>query len=96
MQPDETSERILLVEGASDAIAITTLARRLGVNLAAEGVSVIEMGGATQIGMYFNRYGPPGLGLRLAGLFDVGEAREVGRILGRAGTGSPHTPQDQK
>jgi hypothetical protein len=88
------AENVLLVEGASDAIAINTLAQRLGYSLSADGVAVIEMGGATQIGLYLNRYGPQGLGCRLAGLYDAGETNVVVRSLERAGFGSNLTPED--
>ena len=87
-------ESVLLVEGASDAIAINTLATRLGHHLAAEGVAVIEMGGATQIGMYLDRYGPQGQDCRLAGLYDAGEASVVARNLRRAGIGTPVSAED--
>lgn len=84
------------MEGASDAIAVTTLALRLGLDLATAGVEVIEMGGATQIGMFLEQYGPQGLDLRLAGLYDAAETRVIARSLGRAGLGSPVTPEDLK
>jgi hypothetical protein len=96
MKPDEKPESVLLVEGASDATAIKTLAMRRGIDLAAEGVSVIEMGGATQIGTYLDRYGPLGLGLRLAGLYDASEARVVSQSLGRVGLGPGLTPEDME
>ena len=52
------------------------------------------MGGATQIGMCLDRYGPKGLGFRLAGLYDAAEARVVERSLGRAGLSSTVKPAD--
>jgi len=84
------------VEGISDSVAITTLARRLGTDLYAEGVSVVEMGGATGIGAYLDRYGPRGSGSRLAGIYDAREARVVSQSLGRAGLGSSLTPEDME
>ena len=41
--------RLVLVEGESDRIAITCLAERLGRDLAAEGVEVVALGGATNL-----------------------------------------------
>src|SRR5207253_2012249 len=41
-----TSRAVVLVEGRSDEIAIRTLAARRGRDLAAEGVSVLAVGGA--------------------------------------------------
>jgi len=79
--------RIVLVEGVSDRTAVLALAARYGRDLAADGVAVIAMGGATNIGHFVDRYGPPGLGLPLAGLCDAGEERGFCRALDRAGLG---------
>ena len=79
---------VVLVEGASDKAAIEVLARRHERDLAAEGISLVAMGGATIIGTYVGRYGPAGLGLRLAGLCDAGEEVDYRRSLERAGLGS--------
>jgi hypothetical protein len=84
--PDHVS--IVLVEGASDQLALQALARRRGRNLDAEGVSVMPMGGATNIGSFLNRYGPQGLDVRLAGLCDAAEEGDFRRGLERAGLGS--------
>lgn len=84
------------MEGISDHIAIQTLAERRGVDLVAEGISVVEMGGATGIGTYLDQYGPGGLDLRLAGLYDSAEAEVVRRSLERAGFGTALTPGDVK
>jgi hypothetical protein len=79
---------VVLVEGASDRSAIEALAERRGRDLAAEGVAVVAMGGATNIGTYLRRFGPAGRGLRLAGLCDAGEERGFRRSLDHAGLGS--------
>lgn len=78
---------VVLVEGISDQVAIETLAPRLGRDLAAEGVTVVAMGGATSIRRFLGLFGPRGLGLRLAGLCDAGEEGLVRRALERAGMG---------
>jgi hypothetical protein len=75
---------VVLVEGTSDKIALETLAERRGRDLAAEGVSIVAMGGAQAIGGFLERF----RGLRLAGLCDSGEEREFQRGLERAGLGS--------
>ena len=75
---------VVLVEGTSDKIALETLAERRGHHLAAEGVSIVAMGGAQAIGGFLERF----RGLRLAGLCDSGEEREFQRGLERAGLGS--------
>jgi hypothetical protein len=79
---------VVLVEGASDKSAVEALAERRGRNLAAEGISVVAMGGATNIGTYLRRFGPLGRDLRLAGLGDAGEEGDLRRGLERAGLGS--------
>jgi hypothetical protein len=78
---------VVLVEGASDRSAIEALAERRGRNLAAEGVSLVAMGGATNIGAHVRRFGPSGRGLRLAGLCDVREEGEFRKGLERGGLG---------
>src|SRR6266542_335340 len=89
---DETagvdSRAVVLVEGVSDQRALEALAERRGRNLAAEGISVVPIGGAQSIGRFLDLYGPQGLDVRLAGLCDAGEEREFQRGLERAGLGS--------
>ena len=63
----------VLVEGNSDRVALETLAARRGRDFASEGVSVVAMNGAGNIRSALARYGPEGLGVRLAGLYDAGE-----------------------
>lgn len=67
---------VVLVEGASDQAAIEALARRTGRDLGAEGVVVIPIAGATNIGRFLDLLGPPGLDVPLAGLCDEREADE--------------------
>jgi len=70
---------VVLVEGASDQCAVETLAARLGRDLSAEGIEVIAMGGATNIGHFVRRLGDD---VELAGLYDVGEEAVFRRSLG--------------
>ena len=77
----------MLVEGVSDQVALETLARRRGRDLAAEGVSVLPIGGAHAVGRFLDRYGPRGSDVMLAGLCDAGEEDAFGRALERAGLG---------
>ncbi|MFH8472068.1 TOPRIM nucleotidyl transferase/hydrolase domain-containing protein [Streptomyces sp. NPDC018000] len=79
---------IVLVEGSSDQVALEALATRYGRDLGAEGVAVVPLGGATSIGRFLDVCGPPGLGLPLAGLCDIGEERHFRRHLERVGLGS--------
>jgi hypothetical protein len=78
----------VLVEGVSDQAALETLAERRGRNLNAEGTSILPMGGATNIRSFLDLFGPRGLDVRLAGLFDSGEQGDFRRGLERAGLGS--------
>ncbi|MGW1957686.1 TOPRIM nucleotidyl transferase/hydrolase domain-containing protein [Streptomyces sp. NPDC001920] len=85
----ELAERLsvrtaVLLEGPSDLAAVESLAARYGRDLPAEGVCVMPMGGAMSVGRYASLLGPPGLGLRLAGLCDEGERRFYDRGLERA------------
>jgi hypothetical protein len=77
MTADPASERgsrvVILVEGTSDRLAVEVLARRRGRDLAADGVAVIAMHGATNLGHYLQRFGPGGLNLKLAGLCNAAE-----------------------
>lgn len=79
---------VVLVEGSSDQAALEALATRHGRELGAEGVAVVPLGGATNIGRFLDVCGPPGLGLPLAGLCDIGEERHFRRHLERVGLGA--------
>jgi len=81
------SYTVILVEGVSDQSAVESLAARRGRNLRQEGVFVVPMGGATNIGHFLDLFGPRGLRARLAGLCDEGEERDFRRGLTRAGLG---------
>jgi hypothetical protein len=82
------SRAVVLVEGVSDQVALEALAERRGRNLSAEDVSILPMGGATNIRSFLDLFGPQGLDLRLAGLCDAGEEGDFRRGLERAGLGS--------
>lgn len=83
---------VVLVEGESDRIALHTLADRRGRDLAAEGVAVVAMGGITNTRTFALRYGPRGLGIPLAGLYDAPEEAKVRRGLAAAGLGAALEP----
>jgi hypothetical protein len=89
-QPAEAASprAVVLVEGVSDQLALEALAARRGRNLDAEGISIVPMGGATNIRGYLDRFGPRGLNVRLAGLCDAAEERDFQRALELAGIGS--------
>jgi hypothetical protein len=85
---DGRPQVVVLVEGMSDRLALEVLARRRGRDLAADGVAVIAMHGATNLGRYLKRYGPAGLNVKQAGLCDAAEEDYFGRALRRAGIGA--------
>jgi len=87
---------VILVEGTSDQAALEALAERRGRVLGAQGVAVVPMGGATNIGQFLDLLGPRGLGVRLAGLCDAGEEGCFRRALERAGLGSSLTRADME
>lgn len=79
---------LVLVEGVSDKVALDTLAVRRGRNLAAEGTSVVSIGGAQAIGNVLRSVRARSPETRLAGLCDAAEEAEFSRALERAGLGS--------
>ena len=82
---------VVLVEGVSDQRAVEALARRRGRDLAAEGVSVVPIGGAQAIA---RRLAGLGKDVRLAGLVDAAEERHFRRGLERAGFGAALTREE--
>lgn len=78
---------LILVEGASDRVAVETVAARLGRDLRAEGVDVVELGGASNAGNYLVEELGSCRDLRLAGLYDDAEEHFFARGLERAGFG---------
>jgi RimJ/RimL family protein N-acetyltransferase len=79
---------VVLVEGRSDRLALEALASRRGRDLGAEGVAVVDIGGAKNMTAALMRFGPRGMGLAVAGLYDAAEEPDVRRALERAGLGS--------
>jgi len=90
---DTRLRAVVLVEGASDQLALEVLARRRGRDLEREAVRVVAMSGATNIGHYLERYGPAGLGVTVAGLYDAAEERIFRQALERIGL-HPGPPPD--
>jgi hypothetical protein len=83
---------VVLVEGNSDRVALLTLAGRRGRDLAAEGIEVVAMNGITNARAFASRYGPLGLGVPLAGLYDAAEEAKLRKGLAAAGLGSALEP----
>ena len=87
---------VVLVEGTSDQCAVEALAERRGRNLDAESIVVVPIGGAQAIGRFLDHFGPPGLGIRLAGMCDAAEEGDFQRGLERAGLGANLTRADME
>jgi hypothetical protein len=89
---DEASIRlvrtIVLVEGVTDELAVTLAARRLGRDLATEGVSVVPINGAHAISRHLRQLATEEPGARLAGLYDEAEEEVISAALERAGHGA--------
>ena len=83
-QGSHENRAVVLVEGTSDGVALETLAKRRGRDLAAEGISIVVMGGAQAIGRFLESHS----GSRIRGLYDAGEERAISRALERAGFGA--------
>ena len=89
LQRETTLPRaVILVEGISDRRALEALAARRSRVLTTDGVAIVAMDGAKNIGRFLERFGPRGSGVALAGLYDVAEEPDVRRGLERAGFGS--------
>jgi hypothetical protein len=78
-----SDQGVVLVEGASDRRALETLAGRLGLDLAGLGISIVSMGGITNLGRHLGEVLP---GTRVTGLHDAAEAAYVHRTLQRTGS----------
>lgn len=91
MDENQRTRAVVLVEGISDQRALEALAERRGRNLGAEGISVVPIGGAQAIERFLKLFGPQGLDVRLAGLYDAAEEGDFRRALERAGLGSDLT-----
>jgi hypothetical protein len=82
------SRAVVLVEGISDQVAVEALAVARGRDLAAEGIAVLPIGGATSIGRFLGVFGPQGADVAVAGLCDAAEEGSFRRGLERAGMGT--------
>jgi hypothetical protein len=73
----------VLVEGESDRVAVETLAHRRGRDLAAEQVTVVAMGGITQLTRRVAE--ATARGIAVVGLYDAAQERWVRRALAAPG-----------
>ena len=87
-----TPRAVVLVEGNSDRVALHTLAGRRGRDLASEGIEIVAMGGITNTRAFAVRYGPNGLDVPLAGLYDAPEEAKLRHGLAAGGLGAALEP----
>jgi len=90
------SDSVVIVEGASDQVALETLARRHGRDLAAEGVAIVPIGGAHAIRRFLGGLLADGSTTRLAGLVDAGQEGNFKRALEHSGLGTNLTREDME
>lgn len=81
----DAARTVVFVEGVSDQIAVETLARRHGHDLAAQSVAVLPIGGAHALPRYLRRFPAE---TRLTGCCDAGERHVVEQALTAAGVES--------
>lgn len=87
MGEGSTKRALVVVEGVSDQVALEALASRRGRDLEAEGVSIVAVGGAHAMTRFLSGIVAHSPGLRLAGLYDLGEEDACRRALEQSGFG---------
>ncbi|WP_211262226.1 TOPRIM nucleotidyl transferase/hydrolase domain-containing protein [Nitriliruptor alkaliphilus] len=76
---------LLVVEGDSDRGALEALAARLGRDLGGEGVAILALGGASNLGHLLREVAGTGAPLRVVGLCDADQEGAFRRHLEAAG-----------
>jgi OLD-like protein len=82
------TSRLLIVEGASDRVALETLAARTGLSLDGLGTSIVAIGGAHAIRRFLEDLVARDGNVRVAGLCDAGQEGYFKRALEGAGLGA--------
>ena len=76
---DPTTRTAVLVEGTSDKVAVEVLAAKRGRDLRLEGITVVALGGVTNIGNFLTLF--RGFDLKYVGLCDARERRYFERAI---------------
>jgi hypothetical protein len=79
MEPPAGTRTAVLVEGTSDKAAVEVLAAKRGHDLRLEGVTVVALGGVTNVRNFLALF--RGYDLRYLGLCDAGERRYFESVL---------------
>ena len=87
MEPATQARTVIIVEGQSDKVALETLARRRGLDLAGAGVEISAIGGAHAIGRFVVALRRERSEVILRGLCDEHEEPDFRRALESAGLG---------
>jgi hypothetical protein len=82
---DRAERTVVLVEGQSDRRALAAAARRLGHDLEAVGARLVVLDGITNLRRHLAEVDSVPAPPRVLGLFDVGEAATVMRMLADSG-----------
>jgi hypothetical protein len=82
------TSRLVIVEGASDQVALETLAARMGQSLERLGTSIVAIGGAHAIRRFLEQLVARDGNVRMAGLCDAGQEGYFKRALEGAGLGA--------
>lgn len=82
---DGDERTVVLVEGESDRRALAAAARRLGYDLDAMGAVLVVMDGITNLRRHLAELDARPARRRVLGLYDVGEAATVSRMLAGSG-----------
>jgi hypothetical protein len=83
----DNARSAILVEGWSDQAAVETWARTSAVELSANALVVLPVGGITNMGKFLAALRAPGLTVKVSGLYDASEESLTLRCLERAGLG---------
>jgi hypothetical protein len=86
--PGSAVQAAVFVEGTSDQRALEVLAARMGCDLEAAGVAVVEIGGATNIWRYLELYRTQHPDVKVGGLVDANQVPAFLRALAQFGFGS--------
>jgi hypothetical protein len=80
---------VLVVEGESDQRVLETIASRLGRDLAGEGVAIVPIGGATNLGHLLREVAAADAAITVSGLCDADQEQAFRWHLRVAGLGAP-------
>jgi hypothetical protein len=96
VEPGAAVRSLVFVEGTSDQLALEALAARIGCDLEAAAVAVVEIGGATNIWRFLELYRTQHPDVRVGGLCDANQEHAFRRALVQFGFGSNLTRDEMQ